>query len=964
MSVAMVEEFIDELSPEQKRWFAAIKVPLDENRYSEREETPRFASIYQVLSLDLKKNRDYSLNDKLTREQYKSCAVKLDKGIRDEDCDDEELFDKESPSDDEDFEVEDEEEATELLWEIFNRQFNRKVRKPLSPKENKRAIKCILAGADLNSKNEMGLTPLHFIIMHPSVFHRDLFFAMMGQGANLSELISEDRTVLDVALNLNNEVIAAALLDFPLYLQLGEIPLKDKGIIAYFPPLITQKIRNYCEKSTFDKLQKIFWERTRFEQLLTAVRTNDTKTIKQLLAAGVDINCANPKCLSLIEAVTHNTREAMEILLQAKADFKQAVISDMHPQYKLENSRDDFSFIKERPEIENGISVLQYAINLKYSDMIKIMLNHGLAPSAEDLLVAIQKKDIEIARLLLEAGAPIAKINDRKFGLIYAAMWCLIDIVPDLLEYGANIDEPSPNSKSTVDFFEFRTGSIANPVDCLFTKFLIIYGADPKLGSDLFFTVCNNHIIKQVRGRFPKIDFNQASEQTAKVIWENRSLLPKKETLDLFELINYRKVLDHSLNPKNISLLLRYAELEYFNLWKDLTLQQRGMCYLMFKVMASEAAAALCQAYSKHIEASLQKLGIPNNSATDKALKEHLQSILENLLRSNLSPVRAFTPIIRYEQSLRLYHVYQALPTVVANLVKGYLGFEAEEYLSHKAEEHSDSETEGHSDSEAEEHRESKRQSENVMIEKPVYPSLEVPLISFGRFNGAAIVDEVRKLEKARLEAVERVFGASLEKTITLTIASEAFMDGEQSRDKKSSDSVAKFRHKVSEEREQLIEKLGAENSKVFQLQELSFHSIIAVLDVLSNQLASKIENLTEISQQLEECEGLSSDASLRTFDRLKEIVALTETLNEVLPKARKFATQIKLEKPETLKAQLQSLVTLKDTIQAAIESNTKYIKQMKEYIERGKDSNAFLIDGDDDSAANSGSKVVAKKLS
>ncbi len=948
-TVGMVEGFIDELTPEQKRLFAAVRVPLDED---DERGRGRFATVFQVLTLDFKKINKV---DKIFREQYKSCAAKLDEAMLEEDLEEEELSGKEPASDSED-DI-DEIDVTEIFWEILNR----KTRKPLLRLELKRAVKCIIAGADLKSKNAVGLSPLHFIFRYPIAFHRDLLFAMLGQGADLLELDPDKRRAVDVALNLNNEAIFAALLDFFMHNQVGEIPIRNQNKRVCIPDLIYQAILKHGQVSTKIEIHKVIIERAKFSLLLTAVRGNNTQQIKKLLAEGTDINCGSHKCLALIEAVTHNKPEAVELLLDVKADVEKAVISDAHPLYLQEDSRLDFTFVKEGPGSKNGISAVQYAINLKYTDVVKMMLKYGLSPTADDLHVAITKKDIETAKLLVEAGAPIDTTKDKKYGLIHDAMLNIPDIVPMLLEYGANIDGSSIGKGRAVNYFESRAGYLENGrsrLNCLLTQFLIIQGAYPDLREGLFFPECNRYITQRVSKRFSNINFDQVSAQSAKIIWENRSLLPREETIDLFELFSYRLVLAQSLDPKNVTLLIRYAELDYCNLWKDYTLQNRAMCYLMFKVLAREAAETLCQAQSKEISVSLQKLGIPNNSVTDKTLKEKLQEILENLLRANLSPVRTFAPIIQYEKSLRLYHVYQALPKVLADMVKAYLGPEVAEYscFKHKkaAEDCGDSEN----DSETE--------TVIKIVTKPVYRSLEVPLISFGRFNGAAIVEDIRKLEKVRLEAVERLFGASLERTVTV----DARVDHAARQDKDLSGDLGASRnaayHEGNEDREQLIEKLMVEDSKLLKLQVLALPTLIAVLDVLHNQLTSKIEKLTEISQQLEELEGLTGNSTSRALERLSKAVELSEKLGEELDMARKFETQSKQinpEKPEVLRTQLQSMAALKKNTQTAIESHSKYIKDIEGYIKKEIELKALLSQSVE-SVAKPSSKVVKKKFS
>jgi len=141
------------------------------------------------------------------------------------------------------------------------------------------------------------------------------------------------------------------------------------------------------------------------EQFWNAARTNDVKTINELLDNGIDVNVkTNYGVTALTFAVDKNSLEAVNLLLEKGAD---------------PNLKD--SFYGETP--------FGWSIYKKNIPIIKSLINHGVDLKVEDpILNAAYNGLTDIVKLMLEKGSPGAEkvalvaVNSNNIEMLNAAM--------------------------------------------------------------------------------------------------------------------------------------------------------------------------------------------------------------------------------------------------------------------------------------------------------------------------------------------------------------------------------------------------------------------------------------------------------------------------------------------------------------------------------------------------------------
>ncbi len=653
------------------------------------------------------------------------------------------------------------------LWKIFSKKRIALIKSP-EVFHVRTYIMSIFEILHLNSKNKAGQTFLHFIFSEPFIFHRIILFALLGCGANLYEKNRDGKTALEIAIELENETIIIALLDFILQCKVGEIYLREKVSID-LQALKTEIIKAAAKSS--QKVQEAVRKHLKYEAFLKSARYNDTESMQELLARGIDINCGSDKCLALIEAVVYNKPEALQILLAAGADPDRLEVSRQHPEL-----------------IGTGIycnsDPLNVAIKLGFTEIVEMMVNRGCALRESHLISAILSKNLNLSKFLLEAGAPLQKTKGNLKGTLYEALDYLPEMLPLLLQYGADINEPPADGPriNAFEYFQFNISYKLFDVHVQYgfpakdaktlkrdrqiaevwlrkTEILIMQGAYPNLDPWFrydFISFCSFESAKLAGMKQKFMEFQKYNDEAAiaKLAWEHReklsSICSTPICEELFELLKYRKVMDCCLSPANITLLVRYAELEYFlSTSYDCTLKDRkNLEQIIYKII-SEAVESLFEVHREELMAAFRKEGMERgkswwnyfgieeaviDSWMERKLKLILLSILENILRANLSPVRALSPYLTYFEN---FFARQALPSGdIRNLIEEYVGVELNK--------------------------------SDLTKEKPSPPCLEVPFVSFGRFTSKAIKYDVRKLEQARFQAAKDVMGVEVEKRDTL----------------------------------------------------------------------------------------------------------------------------------------------------------------------------------------------------
>lgn len=192
-----------------------------------------------------------------------------------------------------------------------------------------------------------------------------------------------------------------------------------------------------------------FGVRVTSDDLFTAVRKDNPQMVRWLLDHGADPNARDNYQHSVLqEAATWRATACVKLLIEAGADVhakdhveSQPISDASTPEIVrlLVEAGADINYISGQ-----GYTLLKSMAEQVNIDMVRALLNMGADTDAETkrytttpLYVAVQQDDLEIVRLLLEAGAnPNAQNVDRWFPLANAQS---IEMVQLLLDYGADI---------------------------------------------------------------------------------------------------------------------------------------------------------------------------------------------------------------------------------------------------------------------------------------------------------------------------------------------------------------------------------------------------------------------------------------------------------------------------------------------------------------------------------------------
>ena len=108
------------------------------------------------------------------------------------------------------------------------------------------------------------------------------------------------------------------------------------------------------------------------------------------------------------------------------------------------------------------------------ADVIRRLLADGAKPGYEHLVLATEEDKMQIARLLLKAGVPVHIAGAKETPLANAAYWGDLDLVKDLLQRGAEINEPSEHGWRPV-----LAAAWSRQTNCV--AYLLDHGADVSL---------------------------------------------------------------------------------------------------------------------------------------------------------------------------------------------------------------------------------------------------------------------------------------------------------------------------------------------------------------------------------------------------------------------------------------------------------------------------------------------------
>lgn len=170
------------------------------------------------------------------------------------------------------------------------------------------------------------------------------------------------------------------------------------------------------------------------EPLVIAASENDLPTVKNLIAAGVDVNIRDKAtdATALEEAVEHGNREMVRVLLDAGAEINARSSRAQTPLMKLDDDATE--------KLVWDLVAAGAKINLRDED------------GDTALILAACYSKPEVLRALLDAGAKVkAKNKEGETALMKAAGEGNLESVKLLIEAGANVNARNNSDETALD---------------------------------------------------------------------------------------------------------------------------------------------------------------------------------------------------------------------------------------------------------------------------------------------------------------------------------------------------------------------------------------------------------------------------------------------------------------------------------------------------------------------------------
>jgi ankyrin repeat protein len=231
-----------------------------------------------------------------------------------------------------------------------------------------------------------------------------------------------------------------------------------------------------------------------------AIKKGDIKTVKEAIEIGLDVNTINQVGNSLLfVAANQNKNEVVKFLIEKGANINfqnksgitplmAAITSSAYLRQNLEliniliNSGADLNITNKNGEHSLHIAILSDYKNNMF-DIIKLLIEKGVdlniistLSGYNPLTTSINKKNIEVAKLLIEKGANIDFQNDNGISpLMVAIAGNLYELIKLLIYLNVNIDNKTIDGDTPLIF----AVKYKNPVDII--NLLLEKGADPSI---------------------------------------------------------------------------------------------------------------------------------------------------------------------------------------------------------------------------------------------------------------------------------------------------------------------------------------------------------------------------------------------------------------------------------------------------------------------------------------------------
>jgi ankyrin repeat protein len=207
--------------------------------------------------------------------------------------------------------------------------------------------------------------------------------------------------------------------------------------------------------------------------LLIAIINNNTEMVKVLIKNKADVNFSNPnRQTPLHEAAKNGNFEITSILLQHGAKINVAPedngLTPLGYACALGHSKIVEAMLARKAEIDTpdkrGFVVLHIAARGKHPDCVKLLIKHTKRIDAQEnegetpLMISVEDNAINIARLLVEAGANIHIKSKYGYPLHRAIAVNSLEMTELLLENEASLNELSSKGLNALKYaIEFKS---------------------------------------------------------------------------------------------------------------------------------------------------------------------------------------------------------------------------------------------------------------------------------------------------------------------------------------------------------------------------------------------------------------------------------------------------------------------------------------------------------------------------
>jgi uncharacterized protein len=225
-------------------------------------------------------------------------------------------------------------------------------------------------------------------------------------------------------------------------------------------------------------------------KLIDAVKTNDAKAVRALLAQHVNVNAAEPDGSTALHwAAQRNNTEIADLLIAAGANVKAATRYNVTPLFLAATNGNAIIIehllkagVDANSVAEQGQSALMTAALNGTPDAVGVLLRHGANVNAAEpgtnqtpLMWAASEGNAGAIESLVEYNADVKVKSKTGFtALLFAVRNGHIDAVKALLSHGANVNDVAPDGTNALNM------AVVNAYFEL-ASVLLDRGADPNM---------------------------------------------------------------------------------------------------------------------------------------------------------------------------------------------------------------------------------------------------------------------------------------------------------------------------------------------------------------------------------------------------------------------------------------------------------------------------------------------------